>query len=87
MKLFFYPLSIILTILSLSCTEQITKSEEQEEQVASDTIYNGIVLPDEWPPNYDAITRNPMPPVTLPAPMASTGPSLNWMSLAEQILC
>jgi hypothetical protein len=67
MKLFFYPLSIILTILSLSCTEQITKSEEQ---VGSDTLYNGIVLPDEWPPNYDAITRNPMPVPYLDNPPA-----------------
>jgi len=27
---------------------------------APETLYNGIVLPDEWPPEYDAPTREPM---------------------------
>ena len=40
------------------------------QQVGSNTLYNGIVLPDEWPPNYDAITRNPMPVPYLDNPPA-----------------
>jgi hypothetical protein len=28
---------------------------------AGETLYNGIVLPDQWPPDYGAITREPMP--------------------------
>jgi len=28
---------------------------------ASETLYNGIVLPDQWPPDYGELTRKPMP--------------------------
>jgi hypothetical protein len=28
---------------------------------AGETLYNGIVLPDQWPPKYDKIMREPMP--------------------------
>ena len=28
---------------------------------AGDRLYNGIELPDEWPPRYDELTRDPMP--------------------------
>lgn len=28
---------------------------------ARETLYNGIVLPDEWPPRYEKIARKPMP--------------------------
>jgi len=28
---------------------------------AGETLYNGIELPDEWPPRYGALTRDPMP--------------------------
>ncbi|MHC5062022.1 MAG: hypothetical protein ACYTFK_13165, partial [Planctomycetota bacterium] len=28
---------------------------------AGETIYNGIVLPDEWPPRCEKLTRDPMP--------------------------
>jgi hypothetical protein len=28
---------------------------------AGETLYNGIELPDEWPPKYPEITRDPMP--------------------------
>jgi hypothetical protein len=38
--------------------------------VASETLYNGIVLPDEWPPDYGALTRDPMPVPYLDNPPA-----------------
>ncbi|MHC5165268.1 MAG: hypothetical protein ACYSOI_07995, partial [Planctomycetota bacterium] len=28
---------------------------------AGETLYNGIELPEQWPPKYDKITRDPMP--------------------------
>jgi len=28
---------------------------------AGETLYNGIVLPDDWPPDYGELTRDPMP--------------------------
>ena len=28
---------------------------------AGEILYNGIVLPEEWPPQYEKITRDPMP--------------------------
>ncbi len=28
---------------------------------AGETLYNGIVLPEQWPPDYGEITRDPMP--------------------------
>jgi len=28
---------------------------------AGETLYNGIELPDQWPPKYEKITREPMP--------------------------
>ena len=37
---------------------------------AGETLYNGIVLPDEWPPRYDKITREPMPVPYLKNPPA-----------------
>ena len=37
------------------------KEEEHEERQGSETLYNGIVLPDQWPPDYGGWTREPMP--------------------------
>jgi len=37
---------------------------------AGETLYNGIVLPDEWPPDYGALTRDPMPVPYLENPPA-----------------
>ncbi|MHC4238133.1 MAG: hypothetical protein ACYSSM_07850 [Planctomycetota bacterium] len=28
---------------------------------AGEILYNGIELPEQWPPKYDKITRDPMP--------------------------
>ena len=30
-------------------------------QKSGNTLYNGIILPDEWPPHIDELTREPMP--------------------------
>jgi len=35
-----------------------------------ETLYNGIVLPDQWPPDYGALTRDPMPVPYLENPPA-----------------
>ncbi len=37
---------------------------------AGETLYNGIVLPEEWPPQYEKITREPMPVPYLKNPPA-----------------
>jgi hypothetical protein len=37
---------------------------------AGETLYNGIVLPDEWPPKFDELTREPMPVPYLKNPPA-----------------
>ena len=37
---------------------------------AGETLYNGIELPDEWPPEYPKITRDPMPVPYLEDPPA-----------------
>ena len=29
--------------------------------MASETLYNGIILPDEWPPNRRELTGSPLP--------------------------
>lgn len=36
----------------------------------SETLYNGIVLPDQWPPRYEKLTREPMPVPYLKNPPA-----------------
>jgi len=28
---------------------------------AGETLYNGIVLPEQWPPKFDELTREPRP--------------------------
>jgi len=37
---------------------------------AGETLYNGIVLPDQWPPDYGELTRDPMPVPYLKNPPA-----------------
>jgi len=37
---------------------------------AGETLYNGIELPDQWPPEFDRITREPMPVPYLKNPPA-----------------
>jgi hypothetical protein len=37
---------------------------------AGETLYNGIELPDQWPPKYDKTTRDPMPVPYLKNPPA-----------------
>jgi len=37
---------------------------------ADETLYNGIVLPDQWPPDYGELTRDPMPVPYLKNPPA-----------------
>jgi len=37
---------------------------------ADETLYNGIVLPDQWPPDYGELTRDPMPVPYLENPPA-----------------
>ena len=36
------------------------KGEEKEVTQGSETLYNGIVLPEQWPPDYGGWTREPM---------------------------
>ncbi|MHC5061345.1 MAG: hypothetical protein ACYTFK_09715 [Planctomycetota bacterium] len=40
---------------------------------AGETLYNGIVLPDQWPPQYEKITWTPMPVPYLKNPPAVIG--------------
>jgi hypothetical protein len=37
---------------------------------SGETLYNGIVLPDQWPPKFDELTREPMPVPYLKNPPA-----------------
>ena len=37
---------------------------------ADETLYNGIALPDQWPPDYGELTRAPMPVPYLKNPPA-----------------
>jgi len=37
---------------------------------AGETLYNGIELPDQWPPKYNELTRDPMPVPYLENPPA-----------------
>jgi hypothetical protein len=43
---------ILISTLLLALTSLVS---------AGEILYNGIVLPDQWPPDYGAITRDPMP--------------------------
>ena len=40
------------------------------ETAMSETLYNGIVLPDPWPPQAEKVTREPMSPPYLASPPA-----------------
>jgi len=48
------PRSILLAILFATFVLPLSVP-------AGETLYNGIVLPDEWPPKIDKLTREPMP--------------------------
>ena len=37
------------------------KGEEKDETQGGERLYNGIVLPEQWPPDYGGWTREPMP--------------------------
>ncbi|MHC5061344.1 MAG: glycoside hydrolase family protein [Planctomycetota bacterium] len=50
-------LSVVLSVLT-GCVSE------------GETLYNGIVLPEQWPPNYGAISREPMPVPYLKNPPA-----------------
>ena len=45
---------VVLIALSLSFTRPYIGN-------AGETLYNGVVLPDRWPPRYTEYTREPMP--------------------------
>ena len=37
------------------------RQEEKDETQKGETLYNGILLPEQWPPDYGGWTREPMP--------------------------
>jgi hypothetical protein len=47
---------------------------------AGETLYNGIELPDEWPPRYDELTRDPMP-----VPYLETPPAIIRIDVGRQL--
>ena len=48
---------------------------------AGETLYNGIVLPDEWPPDYGEIKREPMP-----VPYLKNPPAVIPIDVGRQLL-
>jgi hypothetical protein len=52
---------ILISVVLLALTSLVS---------AGETLYNGIVLPDEWPPKFDELTREPMPVPYLKNPPA-----------------
>jgi len=54
---------------------------------AGETLYNGIELPDEWPPDYGPLTREPMPVPYLenrPAVIAHLPPARDLQGTGDQ---
>jgi len=47
---------------------------------AGETLYNGIVLPNQWPPKYDRLTREPMP-----APYLKNPPAVIPIDIGRQL--
>jgi len=55
-------------------------------------LYNGIMLPDEWPPKYGPVTREPMPvpylsnrPTVVPIPYLSNRPTVVPIDVGRQL--
>jgi len=53
--------SIVRPVASLLATAFALLMVSYGAVGAGETLYNGIVLPDEWPPKIAELTREPMP--------------------------
>ena len=55
--------SILLTLAALACAALAARAAEAGETAGDggETLYNGIRLPEVWPPRGRKLTREPMP--------------------------